>query len=78
VFVYNNGTFTKKGGGIIYGSDEDEPLKNTVSASGPGTNTNAGGHAVFVASDNRLRDHTAWEKKDLDSTKSKSEGGGWE
>jgi fibronectin type 3 domain-containing protein len=69
--VFSSGAFTKQSGGIIYGSNADVGLKNTV------TRGNYSGIAVYVyvnSSSNRLRNTTAGVGATLDSRTS----GGWE
>jgi hypothetical protein len=61
----DSGTFIKKWGGIIYGSDASGNLKNTA----------GNGHAVYAYG--RRRDTTAGEGVTLNSTKYGS-AGGWE
>jgi hypothetical protein len=61
-------TFTKAGGGIIYGSDVDPPLKNTASK----------GFAVaYEIPGEGVRNKTVWAA-DTISTSDLSIGGGWE
>ncbi|MDR1636228.1 MAG: hypothetical protein LBR93_02715 [Treponema sp.] len=69
VYVDFYGTFIKKKGGIIYGSDESNiSLKNTASY----------GHVVYVSSSPaKKRDKTAGEGVKMDSTVSGPDGG-WE
>jgi hypothetical protein len=43
VYVYSNGTFIKQTGGVIYGSNASNVLKNTASGGGYG-------HAVYISS----------------------------
>jgi hypothetical protein len=66
--VYVGGTFTKSGGGTIYGTDGGDLANNADSATT--------GNAVYE-SHGRRRETTAGPEIDLDSTKSGSEGG-WE
>jgi hypothetical protein len=63
------GTFTKQGGGTIYGSDASDALKNTA------TSGNNYGHAVYVyGSPAKKRNTTAGLGVTLDS----GTAGGWE
>jgi hypothetical protein len=76
VYVNSSGVFTKAApGGIIYGSDENTALKNTVAEG------NSGGHAVFVSGGtngvHKKRNTTAGINVALDST-SQGSAGGWE
>jgi uncharacterized repeat protein (TIGR02543 family) len=66
-----NATFTKQSGGIIYGSNAGDALKNTAG--------NGNGHAVFVGNSYpyKKRNTTAGVNVTLDSAKSGS-AGGWE
>jgi hypothetical protein len=64
----SGGRFTKSGGGTIYGKDEDA-LSNTAGGEG---------QAVYVVSGHKKRDKTAGENDNLDSTKTKEQGGGWD
>jgi hypothetical protein len=67
----DSGTFIKQqSGGTIYGSDADDALKNTAIESN--------GYAVYVSSGSKKRNTTAGLYVTLDSTKTISEGGGWE
>jgi hypothetical protein len=73
--VYVGGsTFTKTGGSVIYGSDENgtdannKPLQNTASGAG---------HAVYVSSSSLKRNSTAGGRVNLDSRTAGS-AGGWE
>jgi hypothetical protein len=68
VFV-QNGTQFAKTGGVIYGSDADNALKNTA---GSGK-----GHAVYNESPEKERNSTAGKDDDLDSTED-GKAGGWE
>ncbi|MDR1469390.1 MAG: hypothetical protein LBT00_08870 [Spirochaetaceae bacterium] len=72
--VYSGSSTFKKTGGTIYGQEATEALKNR---SGNGNNY---GHAVCTI--NGIRDSTAGEYDDLDSTNSTKgpgpDGGGWE
>jgi parallel beta-helix repeat protein len=64
------GRFIKSGNSIIYGNDAyDAALKNTVSGSN--------GHAVYVNSDGRRRNATAYASDTMDSNLS-GYAGGWE
>jgi uncharacterized repeat protein (TIGR02543 family) len=76
VYVYGNsgGLFIKKSNGIIYGSDGDSDLKNTANSG------DSYGHAVYVSvsSGSRKRNATAGRWVTLDSSKSITDGGGWE
>jgi hypothetical protein len=65
----NGGTFTKQSGGVIYGSNENSTLHNTVQG-------DSAGHAVYV-SKTQKRNTTAGVGVTLDSTKSGA-AGGWE
>jgi hypothetical protein len=56
------GTFTKQSGGVIYGSDASDTLKNTA-------------HTVYMSS-SKKRNTTAREGVTLDSTKDGAAGGG--
>jgi uncharacterized repeat protein (TIGR02543 family) len=69
--AYVSGTFTKQQGGVIYGSDADDTLKNTASYGDPY------GHAVYESSGLKKRNSTAGVGVTMDSTQSGSEGG-WE
>jgi predicted outer membrane repeat protein len=70
VYADYGDTFTKQSGGIIYGSDAGDALKNTADG--------GDGHAVYVySSPKKKRNTTAGEGVTLDSTKSGSDGG-WE
>jgi parallel beta-helix repeat protein len=72
VYVYSSGTFTKQVGGVVYGSDANEGLKNTA------TDGDSYGHAVYVnSSPAKLRNTTAGYGGTLDSAISGS-AGGWE
>jgi hypothetical protein len=72
VSVSGSGTFTKQSGGIIYGSNASDVLKNTT------TSGDSYGHAVYVGgSPAKRRNSTAGEGVTLDSAKSGS-AGGWE
>jgi hypothetical protein len=57
VYVNTGGTFTKTGGGIIYGDTNNthaaEDIENTA--------TSGGGHAVYVQSGPKKRNGTAWQ-----------------
>jgi uncharacterized repeat protein (TIGR02543 family) len=64
VYVSPDGTFTKQGGGTIYGSNAGDTLKNTA----------VEGHAVYVTSDKK-RDSTAGAEQTLDSGVNGSAGG---
>jgi hypothetical protein len=66
--VYSAGTFTKQGGGVIYGSNASSSLKNTA-----GNDSN--GHAVYA--NGKKRNTTANASVNLDSSVSGS-AGGWE
>jgi uncharacterized repeat protein (TIGR02543 family) len=68
-----SGRFIKQSGGIIYGDT------NTTHTTGSTENTASSGygHAVYVSS-TQIRNTTAGVGVTLDSTKSISEGGGWE
>ncbi|MDR1324712.1 MAG: right-handed parallel beta-helix repeat-containing protein, partial [Treponema sp.] len=57
-----------KSGGTIYGSEADEPLKNTAGS--------GAGHAAYAAAD-KVRDSTAGVGADLNSAQSGA-AGGWE
>jgi predicted outer membrane repeat protein len=70
VYVNEDGTFTKKGGGVIYGSN-DNGNKNTASGSP------TAGHVAFVyvgSDDKRARDNTADTSDDMHYSKEK----GWD
>jgi hypothetical protein len=72
--VYVYGTFTKESGGVIYGSNASDDLKNTAK--------NGTGHAVYVHDmdtepNNKTHDTTAGEGVTLYSTKGDS-AGDWE
>jgi hypothetical protein len=64
----NSGTFTKQQGGVIYGSNADSALKNTVGGDG---------QAVYVNAEDKMRNRTAGEGVTLDGGLSGS-AGGWE
>ncbi|MDR1216483.1 MAG: penicillin-binding protein activator LpoB [Treponema sp.] len=69
---YAGGTFTKQAGGIIYGADASDTLKNTA--------TEGDGHAVYVMLDEssgKQRNSTAGVGVRLDSARNGS-AGGWE
>jgi hypothetical protein len=72
VYVYNNSTFTKQSGGVIYGSNEsNSTLRNTAAGS-------SDGHAVYVSSSPaKIRNTTAGSGITLNSRQSGS-AGGWE
>jgi hypothetical protein len=74
VYVSSSTFIKQQSGGIIYGSNEnDSNLKNTA------TFSNNNGHAVYVSgSPGKKRNTTAGVGVALDSTKTISEGGGWE
>jgi hypothetical protein len=78
-----NGTFIKTGGSIIYGGETStaDSLKNIVGTRGTNGNiistTDDMGHAAYV-SGTRKRETTADTGDNLDSTKDKADGGGWE
>jgi hypothetical protein len=64
----DGGTFTKQGGGTIYGSDQSSALKNTA-------NGDTYGHAVYVSgSPAKKRNTTAG----LGVTLNSGTAGGWE
>jgi uncharacterized repeat protein (TIGR02543 family) len=69
VYISSSGVFTKQSGGIIYGSDASDTLRNTV------TSGNRYGHAVY--SDGKKRNTTAGSGVTLDSSISGA-AGGWE
>jgi uncharacterized repeat protein (TIGR02543 family) len=72
VYVSSSGTFTKQSGGVIYGSNESDVLKNTA------TNGDSYGHAVYISSSPaKRRNSTAGQGVTLDSRVSGSSGG-WE
>jgi hypothetical protein len=88
VGVYS-GTFTKKDdgdsdSGIIYGSDaigtymDKDKDENDVEKDLKNTSTAGPGHAAYVNDGSKKRDETAGENYDLDSTKDKDSGGGWD
>jgi hypothetical protein len=67
VYVNGNaGTFTKQSGGVIYGPDADDALKNTA--------TSGNGHAASVSQE-WIRTGTAGEGVTLDSAVSGATGG---
>jgi hypothetical protein len=67
----NSGTFTKRAGGLVYGSDASGSLKNTAK-------DNSSGHAAYVStSPAKKRNNTVGEGFTLDSTKD-GRAGGWE
>jgi uncharacterized repeat protein (TIGR02543 family) len=66
VYIFPGVIFTKEPGGIIYGSDADSTLQNTVVAP-----RNAVGHAMYTPT----RNSTMEEGETLDSTKSGAAGG---
>jgi fibronectin type 3 domain-containing protein len=66
----SGGTFTKQSGGTIYGSNASDSLKNTAY-------NDSYGHAVYVSS-SQIRNRTAGPSVDMDSSKTITEGGGWE
>jgi uncharacterized repeat protein (TIGR02543 family) len=68
--VYAYGTFIKQSGGIIYGSNASDGLKNTAGSA-------SGGHAVYGALGGKKRNSTAGEGVTLDSRVSGT-AGGWE
>jgi uncharacterized repeat protein (TIGR02543 family) len=70
VYVYGSGAFTKQSGGIIYGSDAEDSLKNTAYS-------NSYGHAVYINSGSKKRNSTAGVGVTLNSGVSGSSGG-WE
>ncbi|MDR1175656.1 MAG: hypothetical protein LBK83_09350 [Treponema sp.] len=63
-----NGAFTKQPGGVIYGADESNTLKNTA------TNGYISGYAVYVLG-GRMRNFTVGTEESLDSTKDGATGG---
>jgi uncharacterized repeat protein (TIGR02543 family) len=67
----SSGTFIKQSGGVIYGANVDDSLKNTAS--------NGNGYAVYVStySDSKIRNTTAGVGVVLDSSIIGS-AGGWE
>jgi uncharacterized repeat protein (TIGR02543 family) len=72
MYVYSTGTFTKQAGGVIYGANASDSLKNTA------TSGNDYGHAVYVdSSPAKKRNTTAGTGVMLDSTKDGT-AGGWE
>jgi hypothetical protein len=72
VYAGGNGAFAKQGGGIIYGSDADEGVKNTAA------NGDNYGHAVYIdSSPARIRTSTADDGVALDSATG-GDAGGWE
>jgi hypothetical protein len=75
VYVSNNGTFTKSGGGTIYGSNEsNSALRNTATS---GDNY---GHAVYVnsySSPAKKRDMTAGPSVNMNSNYTGT-ANGWE
>jgi fibronectin type 3 domain-containing protein len=74
VYVSSNGTFTKSGGGTIYGSDASSALKNTATN---GDNYGHYGHAAYVGgSPTKKRDMTAGPSVNMNSNYSWS--GEWE
>jgi parallel beta-helix repeat protein len=70
VYVYK-GTFIKQSGGVIYGSDANDSLKNTARSG------DRYGHAVYVYSGSKKRNTTAGVGVTLNSGRSGS-AGGWE
>jgi hypothetical protein len=66
----DNGTFSKIGG-TIYGWEVNGTLRN-IANNGCGY-----GHAVYGGT-GKIRDTTAGPGVNLDSAKTKAEGGGWE
>jgi hypothetical protein len=65
----DGGTFTKSGGGTIYGSDAEAALRNTASG-------DSYGHAVYAgASPVKIRNATVGPDADLDSAVSGAAGG---
>jgi hypothetical protein len=73
VHVNSSGMFTKQSGGVIYGADASDTLKNTASGY-------RDGHAVYVyiynsSSSDKKRNTTAGEGVTLDSAKTGAEGG---
>jgi parallel beta-helix repeat protein len=72
VCAYSNGTFTKQFGGVIYGSDTSNELKNTA------TDGDNYGHAAYVdSSPTKIRNTTAGTGVTLDSARDGA-AGGWE
>jgi uncharacterized repeat protein (TIGR02543 family) len=72
VYAGGSGTFAKQGGGIIYGSDADDGVKNTAA------NGDNYGHAVYIdSSPARIRTSTADDGVALDSAAG-GDAGGWE
>jgi hypothetical protein len=72
VYVGGSGTFIKQAGGIIYGSDAGNTLKNTA------TRGDYYGHAVYIdKSPSKKRNSTAGSGGTLDSRLNGS-AGGWE
>jgi hypothetical protein len=65
VYVDSGSVFTKDYGGVIYGADAADSLKNTSEY----------GHAVYVSSGSIERNTTAWEGVRLDSEKDGAAGG---
>jgi uncharacterized repeat protein (TIGR02543 family) len=65
------GRFIKQSGGIIYGSNASEGLRNTA------TSGDSGGHAVYAGSDSKIRNTTAGVGVTLNSSVSGA-AGGWE
>jgi hypothetical protein len=63
------GTFTKIGGGKIYGEDEDGKYMDEkgVEKDLKNTSNNDQGHAAYVAAGGKWRNKTADGKVDLDS-----------
>jgi len=78
VYVASSQTFTKTGGGTIYGYAEGDPNSNAVKNSGAVQMQTNRGHAVYVASSPaKHRETTAGPTVDLDS-KLAGTAGGWE
>jgi hypothetical protein len=70
VMADSGGAFAKQSGGVIYGSNASDSLKNTASDDGYG-------HAVYVESGSKKRDSAAGTGVALDSATSGA-AGGWE
>ena len=73
------GVFTKTGG-IIYGYSAENPLSNRMKNKNTNVLFSNRGHAVYVTDSGSPKrcETTVGESHNLDSTKSRSEGGGWD
>jgi uncharacterized repeat protein (TIGR02543 family) len=77
VYVSGNGSFTKSGGGTIYGYVDGDTDSNTVKNSSDVVQNNQG-HAVFVGSNpNKRRESTAGTTVNLNSSVA-GYAGGWD